>query len=267
MSEATIQATVDQVTVEQVENNGVTSFNVEEQPQQQETPVTPTAEVKAPEPVKVGLHETATKIAELMGDLVVRPTDSTGYRILGTKENTDLNWRKGLFYVVNQYSKGFNLEMQAYSVKKGAHLAEFNPKFQPLGNTATEAGDQISYEKFGLACRLRIKLPFAAGMDEMLKKAQAFIKAVEPTVAEVRALLKDEDFIKAPKKVVSKKETPVVAAAPAEAPAAAPVVEAPAATAPVEEVVATDTAAAPVVVEPTKKVTGGKAAKKAGKRK
>lgn len=237
MSDATIVETVGQTA--EVQGSEVKTEVQEVQKEVTQEASAKPEEVKKPEVVKVDLHTAAMAIAEKLGNLVVRPTDSAGYRILGTKENTDLNWRKGLFYVVNQYSKGFNLEMQAYSVKKGAHLAEFNPKFQPLGNTATDAGDQIAYEKFGLACRLRIKLPYATGLEEMVKKAESFIKAVEPTVAEVRALLKDEDFIKAPKKVVSKKETPAPVTAPvtevkpvetkaevpAEAPAEAPVQE------------------------------------------
>lgn len=206
MSDTTIVKTVDQVAeeVKSVET-------VIENPDQKVITDEGNQEVKAPEVVKIDLHDAAVAIAAKLENLVVRPTNSTGYRILGTKENTELNWRKGLFYVLNQYSKGFNLEMQAYSVKKGAHLAEFNPKFQALGGKTTSAGDSITCEKFGLASRLRIRLPFSVGLDEMVKKAESFIKEVEPTVNEVRALLKDEDFIKAPKKVVSKKETPVQA--------------------------------------------------------
>jgi len=267
MSDATIVETVEQG-AEGTEGQKMEGQEVQKEVTQ--NPVAKTEEVKKPEVVKVDLHVAAMAIAEKLGNLVVRPTDSTGYRILGTKENTDLNWRKGLFYVVNQYSKGFNLEMQAYSVKKGAHLAEFNPKFQPLGGTSTEAGDQIAYEKFGLACRLRIKLPYAAGLEEMVKKAESFIKAVEPTVEAVRALLKDEDFIKAPKKVVSKKETPVAPAAVAAAPVAEEKpdetkaelpTEAPA-EAPVQEPVKEE----PKGETPAPKVTN-KAAKKNGKRK
>ena len=211
---------------------------------------TPVAVAAAPVIVKLDLAETAGKIAAANQFLVVRPTESTGYRILGTVENTDLNWKKGLFYVLNCFSKGFNLEMQAYSVKGGAHLAEFRSKFEDF------ASEKISIEKFGYAFRLRVKLPFAMGEEAMIAAATEFIALIDPEVQATRLLLKDEDF-------VSKKESKAKAkleAEAAKAAAAAPVATEPVAEAPAQETPApTAEAPAPAVVS--------KAAKKAAKRK
>lgn len=262
MSDITIETTVDQ-TVNVAEVQKTEGQEVQNEVTQEPAAKPEEATKPVPEVVKLDLHTTAVAIAEKVGTLTVRPTNSTGYRCLVPCENIELNWRKGLFYEVNQYAKGFTFEMKAYSVKKGAHLAEFNPMFQKLDQIVTEAGDKIQFEKLGLACRLRIKLPFSLGLETILTKAAALVKAVNPTVEEVRALLKDEDFIKVGKKVVSKNETPAVdPAAPAtdtvqveehkgEAPAVEPTKEEPKA----EEQPATP------------KVQAKAAAKKNGKRK
>lgn len=218
MSDATIVETVDQ-TVDVAEVQKTEGQEVQNEVTQEPAAKPEEATKQQPVVVKLELHATALAIAEKVGHLMVKPTNSTGYRCLVPRENVELNWRKGLFYEVNQYAKGFTFEMKAYSVKKGAHLAEFNPMFQKLDQIVTEAGDKIQFEKLGLACRLRIKLPFSLGLEAILTKAAALVKAVNPTVEEVRALLKDEDFIKvekkSEKKVVSTSETP------AEAPVAA----------------------------------------------
>lgn len=214
--------------------------------------VTPQAPAAAPVIIpKMDLHTVAVAIAAAIPELQVRPTDSTGYRVLGTAQNTDLNWKKGLFYQLSHYAKGLVFELRLYSVKKGAHLEAYAPMFKKF------ASEKIAYEPLNFACKLRIKMPSTLGEAGMVAAAQEFYTLVEPTVAEVRLLLKDSDF-------VSKKETkavPPVAAAPvtestAEAPAAetAPVAEAPAAA----ETTAEIPAAAPAVVKQAAKKNHGK---------
>lgn len=163
---------------------------------QVETPVVETTKVETPE-VKVQvltIPEVAAAIVKANPELVIHENEATGYKCLITAEKTDLNWKKGLIWNVNCFSKGFNFEFQLYSSKKGAHLVEFVDRFKALAN------DKIKAENMGLTIRLRIKLPMSLGLDEIVKQATDLIKLVEPVANEVRALLKDEDF-------VSKKET------------------------------------------------------------
>lgn len=176
------------------------------------TNVEVTAEVKPI--VTLDLHETATKIAAGVPGLKVRATNSKGYRCIVTEANEDLNWKKGLFFQLNPNAKGFVFELELYSVKGGAHLAEVAPRFAKFAST------EIACLKKGFACRLSMKLPFALGEEAIVAKAVEMINLVNPEVEAVRAELKDEDFVS---KKESKAKAPVAAEAPAaEAPTAEP---------------------------------------------
>jgi len=199
--------------------------------------------VETPAVVPVSVQELAEGVVAVLPILMVRPTESKDYRILGTVAKSEMNWRKGLIYQVLSYSKGLILEAQLYSVKKGAHLAEYKGKFEAL------ITEEIQCLPKGLACRLKIKLPLALGKDGMVAKAVEFINLVEPHFEEVRELLKDEDFL-------SKKE--IAALAKAAAPAK---VEEPAAEAPATEPAVTEPTAeapAPTVVKQAAKKNHGK---------
>lgn len=172
------------------------------------------AEVKKVEILKIGLNDLAVAIASAFTDqtLVVRKTDSDSYRIIGTAENGDINWKKGLIYVVNQYATGSRIELQLYSPKKGAHLAEFKDEFNEFSG-AKIGEETIEQLPFGLATRLRVKLPHALGIEKAAELGAAFIKLVNSKVEEIRAK------ITLPEKVA--KKAPKVKAAPAESKAEA----------------------------------------------
>jgi hypothetical protein len=204
-------------------------------------------------PKTMTLQEGAEKIVSQVDFLAIRPTKSTTYRVMGSKENADLNFKKGLFFSLKNYAKGFVLNLELYSTKKSAHLAQFNDKMRAF------AKENIKCSAEGFAVRLHTNLAFADGEEKMIAQAVAFINLLEPAINECRAALKDEDF-------VSKKESKAVAPEAAAPAAEAPVIpeepkaetqpEAPAAEATVVE---ETPAAAPVIVT--------KAAKKNGKRK
>lgn len=113
----------------------------------------------------------------------IRKTASTTFRCATLIENEEVNWKKGLVYMITRYSKGVNVEMWLYSSKGGSHLAEYNGKFRAL------ATEQIKCEPCGHAVKLRIQLPDTLTNAEVNTQMHAFFAAVDPTVAEVRGLV------------------------------------------------------------------------------
>lgn len=165
------------------------------------------------EVIKVGVPEAAAAIAAAVEGLEVRPTDSKTYRILGTVVAGDVNWKKGLIYVVNAGAKAIRLELQLYSPKKSAHLAEFKDRFNQFAGTVID-GQTVEQAAFGLATRLRIELPYALGIEGIAALGAKFLALVNPEVEAVRALVPV-----APKK--EEKKAKKVKAEKAEAPAQA----------------------------------------------
>jgi len=164
------------------------------------------------EVIKVGVPEAAAAIAAAVKGLEVRPTDSKTYRILGTVVDGDVNWKKGLIYVVNAGAKAIRLELQLYSPKKSAHLAEFKDRFNQFAGTVID-GQTVEQAAFGLATRLRIELPYALGVEGIAALGAKFLALVNAEVEAVRALI-----TLAPKK---EKKAKKVKAEKAEAPAQA----------------------------------------------
>jgi len=138
----------------------------------------------------------------------IRKTNSKTFRCTTLAENEGINWKKGLVYMINRYSKGINLEMWAYSPKGGVHLAEFNPKFEAL------ASDTIKCEPLGHARKLRIQILDTATTEEMTTQIVSFLDTIEPTVAEVRALVPAVEPKAKKAKVEVKAETTVDATLP-----------------------------------------------------
>lgn len=168
---------------------------------QNETPV-----ATPPAVVKIGLNDLAVAIAAASAlALEVRKTDSDSYRIIGTKENGDVNWKKGLIYVVNQYATGSRIELQLYSPKKGAHLAEFKDEFNQF-NGAKIGEEAVEQLPFGLATRLRVKLPHVLGLEKAAALGAEFIALVNDKVEEIRGKITlPEKAAKKPAKVKADK--------------------------------------------------------------
>jgi len=138
--------------------------------------------------IKIGVPEAAEAIAKAFAGLVVQKTESKNYRILGTEVDTDLNWKKGLIYQVYSDASNIRLEMQLYSAKKGAHLVEFVPRFNQFNGA--KVGDLVVEQApKGLATLLRIKLPYALGLEGIAAAAAEFLALVNPEVEAVRALV------------------------------------------------------------------------------
>lgn len=142
----------------------------------------------APTAKGFGISELAEAIVNAFKDqaLEVRQTDSNSYRIIGTKENGNINWKKGLIYVINKYATGNHIELQLYSPKKGAHLAEFKDEFNQF-NGVKIGEESVEQLAFGLATRLRLKLPCALGLEKAAELGAEFIKLVNGKVEEIRA--------------------------------------------------------------------------------
>ena len=193
------------------------------------TPEVPPVTVITPPPAKVAkvvvakveipLATVAQAIATANSQLAVRFTKSPGYRILGTKENTEENWKKGLFYILKPNSKGFFIELQLYSCNGGAHLAEFKDRFAKFGDkdVGENAENLTKFSKLGYASRVRMNLPSAKGLEDIVDKATKFINLLEEEVKAVRALV----ILAPPKKAAAPAAVaPVVS--PSDTPAATP---------------------------------------------
>lgn len=151
-----------------------------------DTTVAPGVPVTKVEVPKIPLADAAAAIAAAFPGLEVRKTDSTTYRIIGTVVDGDVNWKKGLIYVVNTYATGIRIELQLYSPKKSAHLAAFKDEFNQFAGA--KIGDEtVEQLPFALATRLRVKLPFALGLEKIAENGAAFIALVNETVEAVRA--------------------------------------------------------------------------------
>jgi hypothetical protein len=181
-----------------------------------ETKPAPVVETK-PVVVGIGLQDAAAAIAAAaVQGLEVRKTSSDSYRIIGTKKDGEVNWRKGLIYVVNSYMSGLRIELQLYSSKKGAHLAEYKDRFNQFAGKKIGA-ETIEQLPFGLATRLRVKLPYVLGLDGVAKAGAEFIELVDAEVEAVRALITLPEKAKKAKKEAA----PKTQAEPAEGKAAA----------------------------------------------
>lgn len=143
----------------------------------------------------------------------VRKTASKTFRCTTLAENENVNWKKGLVYMINRFAKGVNVEMWAYSQKGGAHLAEFNGKFEAL------ASDTIKCEPLGHARKLRIQVLDTDTVEVMNAKIVSFLETIEPTVTEVRALVPSVEP-KAKKEKVVKPDVTLPEGAVTEAPVA-----------------------------------------------
>lgn len=140
---------------------------------------------KADNTPKISLAEVAEAIAKASPGMKVRETTSTTYRNLATVENAELNWKKGLIYSINLYAGGAIIELQLYSSKKGAHLAQFKNEFNQFAGA--KIGDEVVVQRdMGLATRLRVKLPFAGGIESVAKNGAAFIALVDGKVKEIQ---------------------------------------------------------------------------------
>lgn len=142
----------------------------------------------------------------------VRKTESKTFRPITLIENEKVNWKKGLVYLTARFSKGVNLEMWVYNPDGGEGLAKFNGRFQAL------VSESIVSKPCGKAIKLRCQILDTDTEDEMMAKIEAFSKAVEPTVTEVRAEIPDPVIVS--KKETAKVEAPVVPDAEATADAA-----------------------------------------------
>ena len=158
-----------------------------------EVPQTPAAPAPAPVIVKINPKTAAAALVEKT-TLAVNPCGTEAYTCFTTKENSKLNWRKGIIWQITRYATGINFEFRLYSAKQSAHLAEFKDKADAL------IAEGMTKVKLGLASRYYIKLSDADGEEKAVEKMVALVNVGEPIAQEIRAALKDEDF-------VSKKET------------------------------------------------------------
>lgn len=164
-----------------------------------------TAPVVKVEVPKIPIKEAAAAIAAAVPGLKVRETKSTTYQVIGTSENTEDNWKKGLFFEVSQYAAGLLVELKLYSPKKSAHLAEFKGEFNQFAGA--KIGEAVVEQlPCGLATRLRVKFPFALGLETIVAQSLEFIALVSPTVEAVRAkIVFAAKPVKAAKKVKAEK--------------------------------------------------------------
>lgn len=180
---------------------------------------------------KINIRTLANKIVENFKDqaLLVRDTKAASYMTICTVEKTAENWKKGLFYEVNQYATGANIELHLYSCKKGAHLAEFKDAFNEF--VGAKIGEEtVQKLPYGLAIRLRLKLPAILGLEKAAEFGAEFIKLVNAKVEEIRTKITlPEKTKKTPKvkgaKAEGKAETKKGAKSKAKSKKPAPVVE------------------------------------------
>ena len=187
--------------------------------------------VEKSESPKIDIRTLANKIVENFKDqaLLVRDTKATAYMTICTAEKTAENWKKGLFYEVNKYATGTLIELHLYSCKKGAHLAEFKDAFNEF--VGAKIGEEtVQKLPYGLAIRLRLKLPNALGIEKAAQLGAEFIKLVNAKVEEIREKITlPEKAKKAPKatgaKAEGKAETKKGAKSKAKSKKPAPVIE------------------------------------------
>jgi hypothetical protein len=162
-------------------------------------------EVKKVEVVKIPLADGVVAVAASFPGLAVKPTTSETYKIITTAEDGDVNFKKGVFFNLNSSATAFNLELQLYSTKGGAHLVQFVPKFDEFDGVEID-GQKIEKQKMGLAARLRIKLPYALGLEGVAALAAKFFALVNPVAEAIRAEVKVEQKAKKePKKAKAEK--------------------------------------------------------------
>ena len=138
-------------------------------------------------PVTVSIRE-INAIADLAVQLVpeykIRDQKADTFRNLTLAADEKINWKKGLIYLIAQYSKGVNFELWMYSTKGGAHLSEFNDQIRPLAIGA------VKCEKLGHALKLRLQLQDTMKDEEVETAIKEFMTRIEPTLNEIRGKIK-----------------------------------------------------------------------------
>lgn len=182
------------------------------------------AVVPAPAQVVVrDIVSVAEAAVRLMPTYKIRKTNSKTFRCLTLAEDENVNWKKGLVYLIARYKAGVNLEMWMYSTKGGAHLAEYNDQIRPLAKGA------IKCESLGSALKLRLPLADAMKTEDMEAAILEFMSSVEPTLTELRTKI---TVHVSKKETKAKAKTEATAETKAETPVEETKVEAPAAEAP-----------------------------------